>query len=238
MKTSTITNTAAPALLLIAWLLLPQTAHCFYNPSTGRWLSRDPIGEQGGLHLCSFVRNEPTSRIDATGRIPIEGPGPACATCRCKVVSVNPEQSVTVGTPPYTGRGFPQGSRWLRVGVRTPYTIEIQGNAKACSCSYTDDGYIKFDVTVKVPGYPDNSTKGTVPYANATHPTHGGCVSGEDWPGLETLVGPLAGSGTYEFDYNLKVTVRCTDSNGVSIEDSKVITGKYNGNYTFPAGTK
>ena len=40
------------------WLLLVSAlpVHAFYNPSTGRWLSRDPIGEQGGgesLRVCS-----------------------------------------------------------------------------------------------------------------------------------------------------------------------------------------
>jgi RHS repeat-associated protein len=27
----------------------------YYNPGTGRWLSRDPIGEKGGLNLYGFV---------------------------------------------------------------------------------------------------------------------------------------------------------------------------------------
>jgi hypothetical protein len=43
-----MTRIAVPALALMAWLLVPQTAHCFYNASTGRGLSRDPIGEIGG----------------------------------------------------------------------------------------------------------------------------------------------------------------------------------------------
>ncbi len=29
----------------------------YYNPETGRWLSRDPIGERGGLNLYAFVKN-------------------------------------------------------------------------------------------------------------------------------------------------------------------------------------
>ncbi|MCZ7640943.1 MAG: hypothetical protein M5U12_35755 [Verrucomicrobia bacterium] len=28
----------------------------YYNPTTGRWVSRDPIGEQGGFNLSAFVR--------------------------------------------------------------------------------------------------------------------------------------------------------------------------------------
>ena len=52
---------------LTAALWLPLTAHCFYNPSTGRWLSRDPIGEQGGLNLYAFVQNSPVDFFDCFG---------------------------------------------------------------------------------------------------------------------------------------------------------------------------
>ncbi len=39
----------------------------YYNPSTGRWPSRDPIGEEGGLNLYSMVGNNPVSRYDILG---------------------------------------------------------------------------------------------------------------------------------------------------------------------------
>jgi RHS repeat-associated protein len=39
-----------------------------YNPSTGRWLSRDPIAERGGLNLYGFVHNNPQSYADRDGR--------------------------------------------------------------------------------------------------------------------------------------------------------------------------
>ncbi len=42
----------------------------FYNPSTGRWLSRDPIEEKGGLNLYEFVLNDPIAKIDALGNSP------------------------------------------------------------------------------------------------------------------------------------------------------------------------
>jgi RHS repeat-associated protein len=41
--------------------------HRFYNASTGRWLSRDPIEEQGGVNLYGFVGNNPNSFIDILG---------------------------------------------------------------------------------------------------------------------------------------------------------------------------
>ena len=40
----------------------------YYDPVTGRWLSRDPIQERGGLNLYGFVFNRPTGAIDTDGR--------------------------------------------------------------------------------------------------------------------------------------------------------------------------
>ena len=39
----------------------------YYNASTGRWLSRDPLEEDGGMNLYCFVSNLPLSAIDACG---------------------------------------------------------------------------------------------------------------------------------------------------------------------------
>ena len=51
------------------WLLLVSTlpAHAFYNPSTGRWLSRDPIGENGEKNLYGFVQNDSVRGVDPVG---------------------------------------------------------------------------------------------------------------------------------------------------------------------------
>jgi RHS repeat-associated protein len=69
------------ALALIAWLLLPETGNCFYNPSTGRWLNRDPLVEPGsetvrggasfstdaGPNLYIFVSNDSLGAFDPYG---------------------------------------------------------------------------------------------------------------------------------------------------------------------------
>jgi len=39
----------------------------YYNLITGRWVSRDTRGEQGGHNLCAFVGNVPEIRLDALG---------------------------------------------------------------------------------------------------------------------------------------------------------------------------
>ena len=39
----------------------------FYSPGLGRWISRDPIQERGGINLFSFLANNSPNRIDAFG---------------------------------------------------------------------------------------------------------------------------------------------------------------------------
>ncbi|WP_221774321.1 RHS repeat-associated core domain-containing protein, partial [Puniceicoccus vermicola] len=41
----------------------------YYNPETGRWPSRDPIGERGGLNLYGFVGNAGVDRWDYLGQL-------------------------------------------------------------------------------------------------------------------------------------------------------------------------
>jgi RHS repeat-associated protein len=36
----------------------------YYDPVTGRWPSRDPIGEQGGVNLYGMVGNDAVGRFD------------------------------------------------------------------------------------------------------------------------------------------------------------------------------
>lgn len=79
-------HTVAVVLVLLG-LIVGRDALAFYNPQTGRWLSRDPIGEKGGMNNYASCRNTPLGFIDARGRIPL-GPfwpilGDVCDAARC-----------------------------------------------------------------------------------------------------------------------------------------------------------
>ncbi len=42
----------------------------YYHTNLGRWLSRDPIGEKGGINLYGFVGNSPVNGNDVIGAYP------------------------------------------------------------------------------------------------------------------------------------------------------------------------
>ena len=45
----------------------------YYDPQTGRWPSRDPIGEKGRINLYGFVGNNSLNYVDHLGLIPVDG---------------------------------------------------------------------------------------------------------------------------------------------------------------------
>ena len=44
----------------------------WYDPATGRWLSKDPIGISGGLNLYAFCGNNPVNYVDPWGLEEVE----------------------------------------------------------------------------------------------------------------------------------------------------------------------
>lgn len=74
---NTVVNTDTGNLFPYRFSTKPQDAETglyyygyrYYDPLTGRWLSRDPIGEEGGINLYGFVGNVGVNDIDYLGLV-------------------------------------------------------------------------------------------------------------------------------------------------------------------------
>jgi hypothetical protein len=82
MKITVKLHNSLPPLCTLALLLLTvQPAQCYYNPPTGRWLSRDPVQEEDGPNTYAFVSNKQANEVDELG---------LCARCECVRVETDP----------------------------------------------------------------------------------------------------------------------------------------------------
>jgi len=129
-----------------------------YGVSEGRWRSRDPIGERGGLNLYGFVKNRPVDLFDPFGLYiypsdpggcpPGTGPNPNCNIMtpgwRSKsywVPSECPCIPIPTAPPPPTPTPTPTPQPPPSSGSRS-FDLETIENGKACSsvcyCKPTD----------------------------------------------------------------------------------------------------
>jgi hypothetical protein len=60
-------------------ILTVGIGHRFYSPSLGRWMSRDPIGERGGINVYALLGNAPPVLLDRLGLAAASGVGDASA---------------------------------------------------------------------------------------------------------------------------------------------------------------
>jgi len=54
-------------LVVVVLVVQTQTVKAHYDPNIGRWISRDPIYEIGGVNLYGFVGNDGVDRLDFLG---------------------------------------------------------------------------------------------------------------------------------------------------------------------------
>ncbi len=106
----------------------------FYDPETGRWPSRDPIGERGGINLYGFVGNDGVNRWDYLGLIDPPPDNP------------KPPKDLDDGVPP-PDMPRPPGSTfddWRNESYVWACTVKAygtcDGNMDACHKSVTSEG--------------------------------------------------------------------------------------------------
>jgi RHS repeat-associated protein len=114
-----------------------------YSPSTGWWLSRDPIGELGGYNLYGFVGNSPLNKVDRLGLR--DDPGPTTPPCTpgCPICSPPPD-------PPKGKPGYHDIPYWFEhpVDEGKPCCCEPPGKLK--KFERTDDPPTRTKLSFKI----------------------------------------------------------------------------------------
>jgi len=104
----------------------------YYNPSTGRWLSRDPIEEDGGVNLYGMVGNNAVNLWDLLGLVDCDAPNSVTTLPTVTVTDSRPGvlervwnaltgwhfegRTARNGTPPTYDQARAQGSGWQLLG--------------------------------------------------------------------------------------------------------------------------
>jgi RHS repeat-associated protein len=200
----------------------------YYNPTTGRWISRDPIKERGGPTLYAFVLNEGLSHTDFLGlqrRNPISGPeGPirtACPFCMCAVVEVWHAPSATEEIAVDQA-----GGRSVMLGVSVHYMIRVLGDPSKCVCSFSDSGRVS-EIWASTAG-PRSLYRDYDPTRDSRRID---CKDGVDHPGVHfPPEAYLHHKGTpYTLSYDLTLTITCKGVWSNSVGRSITIRGDYSG---------
>jgi RHS repeat-associated protein len=103
----------------------------YYSPSLGRWFSRDPINERGGVNLYMAINNAVVQLVDALGH---KAGDPCCCCCPKNIYRF-------AVTPPFTDwprppHGSLTDGLLIRTGVRTSY--HGSGTLKDCTMSWVE----------------------------------------------------------------------------------------------------
>jgi len=138
-------------LTIVLGALFAQEAQAFYNPCTGRWLSRDPVGDLGSdeqfgfleqdlgdedaeLNPFRFVANAPLTFIDRFGlaaKKPDAGKTEPICACKCKAVEISYTPKLKKG-----GLQFafykPHGEKNKRYGFILHVTWKVEGDSALC----------------------------------------------------------------------------------------------------------
>jgi hypothetical protein len=117
----------------------------YYDPQTGRWPSRDPIEELGGINLYGFVGNSPLNIYDVLGLIG--------KTSNCKTSSFSIDYTT-------------QNSKVIQFAPYLKFRLSggANGNIKVKTCDQCCDGELKEGAFQEISGSLGVFVNGTLTY--------------------------------------------------------------------------
>jgi len=108
----------------------------YFDPKAGRWLSKDPIGENGGLNLYCFIGNEGISGIDILGlEEPAREPVKSKFKTNAEAITAGGEYALTMAMDNLRRRQaiFDALTREQKVGKDRPVFPWEHGGRTCCS---------------------------------------------------------------------------------------------------------
>jgi RHS repeat-associated protein len=168
----------------------------YYCASAGRWVSRDPIEEEGGENLYGFVQGDPISSTDPLGQSILDI-FRSCKTCKCKSVNISYTPKLKDGKLQFKVYKNPN-SKGKQYGFILHVYWNVDGNGSLCT----------YGVNEPAGGLAGTDPKGTVQPSDGT----GGLWRSvpqkwDDHPGI-----PVSSKGQYSISVNLTQTYGCWDS--------------------------
>jgi RHS repeat-associated protein len=184
-----------------------------YEPNMARWLTRDPIGEDGGPNLYGFVANDPVNDVDDLG---------LCG-CTCKSVTVT---FIPGGKKPkvdFYPQQDPLGT-FYRYGFVVKIEWTVDGPPNDCKYFLNEPAGGVTGETPKGKVDPSAGTGGWIPVPQVT---------------LDALGIPVnAGVGKYKIKVDLTQEYKCRSSDGTEVNDSKHITASGSKKWKGPPKAK
>jgi RHS repeat-associated protein len=191
------------ALVFAASLVLPHLGHCYYNASTGRWISRDAMEEHGGPNLYACAANDPASSTDYLGLSAIPDEWIICP-CRCQSVEVTYDPGGDeLGLGPYF--------TWYighTYGCKIHVKWNVVGNPRNCQFFQDEHGTAGTLVGLS-PVRPAESITGVNGHSAPQEYT--------DRMGYDFGYFGWRRRGTWKMDVHWDVTFRCESEDGSSI---------------------
>jgi RHS repeat-associated protein len=115
----------------------------YYDPVTGRWPSRDPIEEEGGLNLYGYVKNSPSTVFDRLG-LQSRGRPLTPLTPLTPPPPVKPhglmDELTRPSRSPGGGRDEPRLPKRYPGSLSSSYTVDLNlrsGGRRRCCCLYS-----------------------------------------------------------------------------------------------------
>lgn len=208
----------------------------YYDPGTGRWLNRDPIGERGGVNLYGFVRNRPTAAVDALGLITWEA-------FNAELETINEPEGVFQRFVDLEGKGANKNPNNNYLLTCYCGIIDLRhfgmGLRDVNSGEYTPETYMNWRFDVEWTMLPRPSTEmqranRINAWRNDRLPANTGQATGEDHP--SEALGALAGAANQAWKQEILKVLKTCGADRITTETHNKFVATYGNLRDFVKG--